>query len=221
LELASAGEPVLDGPRKARLPHLGSELLRQRDRRLDAFRDARLDALGLVQLTRDADPEAVEALGAGQLHGLGELDGGGVAGIPAGDDPVETGAVADGLRDRPDLVEAGREGDDAVARDGPVRGTQADDAAEGGRLLDRPARIGAERPGGEPSCDGGRGAARGAAGHARGVPGVAGGAVRRVLRGRAHGELVEVRLAEDGKAGLLAAGGDGRVEDGDVALEDA
>ena len=46
-------------------------------------------------------------------------------------------------------------------------------------------------------------------------------AIGRVLSGRAHRELVHVGLPEDGQAGLLAAGGHRRVEDRDVALENA
>ena len=154
-------------------------------------------------------------------HGLRELDRRRVAGVAAGDRPVEARAVADGLRDRADLVEARREGDDAVARDRAVGRAQADEAAERRGLLDRPARVGAEAPRGEPACDRGGGAAGRAAGHALGIPGVLRRAVGRVLRGRAHGELVQIGLADERQPGLLDPRRDGGVEDGDVALEDA
>ena len=98
--------------------------------------------------------------------------------------------------------------------------TQADDPAQRGRLLDRAARVGAERPRREARCDRRGRAARRAARHALGVPGVARRAEGRVLGRRAHRELVHVRLAEQRQAGLLASRGNGRVEDGDVAVED-
>ena len=163
-------------------------------------------------------PREVGALG--DHDGRRQLDGRRVAGILAGDDLVEARVVADGLRQRADLVEARGEGDDPVAGDRAVGRAQADDAAERGRLLHRAARVGAERPGREPAGDRRRRAAGRAARDALGVPGVPGRAVGGVLGGRAHGELVQVRLAEDGQAGRLAARGDRRVEDRRVADED-
>jgi hypothetical protein len=52
------------------------------------------------------------------------------------------------------------------------------------------------------------------------MPGVPRRTERRVLGGRAHRELVHVRLADDREPGLLAARRDGRVEDRDVPGED-
>src|SRR5205085_1260866 len=121
---------------------------------------------------------------------------------------------------RPDLVETGGERDDAVARDRAVRGPEPDDPAERGWLLDRAARVRAERPRREAARDGRSGAAPRAAGDARRVPGVVRRPEGRVLRGRAHRELVRVRLAEERQARVLAAGGDRRVVDGPVAGED-
>src|SRR5207247_2141403 len=118
-----------------------------------------------------------------------------------------------------DLVEARGEGDDAVARDRAVGRAQADDPAERGRLFDRAARVGAERPRGEAGGDR-RGRATGrAAGDPGEIPGVPGRAERGVLGRRAHRELVHVRLAKKREARLLAALGDGLVEDGPVAGE--
>ena len=52
----------------------------------------------------------------------GGSSGGSAAAMAAGDDRVQERDVAHGLRDRPDLVEARRECDDAVPRDRPIRG---------------------------------------------------------------------------------------------------
>ena len=185
--------------------------------RRTAVGDAGLDPLRLVQLRRDADADAAQIFRVGNLAPARHLDRRRVARVAPGDDAVEQRAVAHGLRRRPDLVERRRERDDAVARDGAVGRAQADDPAERGRLLDRAAGVGAERPRREPRRHGGRRAAARAAGHARRVPRIERRAERRVLGGRAHRELVGVRLAEQRQPGVLDARGDGRVVDGDVA----
>src|SRR5207244_11198537 len=97
---------------------------------------------------------------------------------------------------------------------------EAGGAADRRRLLDRAARVGAERPRSEAGAHGrGRAAAR-AAGHARGIPRVVRRAEGRVLGRGAHRELVGVRLAEDAEAVRLEPLDDGRVVDREVALED-
>ncbi len=53
--------------------------------------------------------------------------------------------VFDRRRDRSDLIERRREGEQAVARDAAVGRLEPDDAAERGRLADRAAGVGAER----------------------------------------------------------------------------
>ena len=53
--------------------------------------------------------------------------------------------VGDGRRERADLVEAAGEGDEPVAADDAVRRLDPDDAAQRGRLADRPAGVAAER----------------------------------------------------------------------------
>ena len=68
--------------------------------------------------------------------------------------------------------------------------------------------------------DRGGGAAAGAAGDPVEVPRVVGGAVRRVLGGGAHRELVHVGLAEDRQAGGAQPGDDGGVVRRHPALED-
>ena len=62
-------------------------------------------------------------------------------------------ASATVVAERPDLVEAARERDQAVARDAPVRGLDADDAAERRGLPDRATGVGAERERREPGRD--------------------------------------------------------------------
>src|SRR4029077_17292600 len=64
------------------------------------------------------------------------------------------------------------------------------------------------------------GSSAGATWNARRVPGIVGRAIRGVLRGRAPRELVLVLLPEQLYACGLAPIGDGRVEHGNVALED-
>src|SRR5262249_12534152 len=215
-----AGQAEVDRARQAALLELRTELPCLLERRVHGFGDAGLDAFGLVQLLGNADPEASEVLGLGQLDRLRALDGGRVARVAPGDDPVEQRAVADCLRVGADLVEAGGEGDDPVAADGAVRRAQADDAAERGRLLDRAAGVRPERPRREARGDGRRRPARGAARNALGIPGVPSRPEARVLGRRAHCELVHVRLAEQRQPGLLATRGDGGVEDRLVAGQD-
>ena len=133
-----------------------------------------------------------------------------------GEPGTSAAIIATAARDvcghRPGVVEARREREDAVGRDEPVARLEADDAAAGGGDPDRAARVGAERRLGETGRDRRRRAAaraaRGAAGRGR----VRDGAVVEVLRGDPVGELVQVRLADVGVAGLLEAG------DGDRGL---
>ena len=69
---------------------------------------------------RNADADAFQILPVGDLDRLGQLNGRRVAPIPARHDAVEQRVVADRLRHRADLVEARRERDDPVARNGSV-----------------------------------------------------------------------------------------------------
>ena len=91
--------------------------------------------------------------------------------------------------------------DEAVAGHPAVRRLDADRAGDGAGLADRAAGVGADRERGLEGRDRGRGAAAGAAGDPVEVPRVARRAVRRVLGGGAHRELVHVGLAEDRQAG--------------------
>ena len=113
-----------------------------------------------------------------------------------------------------------RERDEAVAADPAVGGLHPDHAAQRGGLADRATRVGAEREGREARGHGRRAAPARAARHPGEVAGVAGGAERRVLGGRAHGELVEVRLADGHRAGGGEALHDGGVVGREPAVED-
>ena len=113
--------------------------------------------------------------------------------------------VGDGVGERPDLVEARREGDQAEPADRAVGRLDADDAAQRGRLADRAAGVRAERERREVGGDRRRRTAARPAGHPRGVVRVARRAERRVLGARPHRELVEVGLADDDRAGVVRA----------------
>lgn len=162
------------------------------------MRTAGLVALAL-QFLDDADPHALDLA---EARGLDErADGVGqrrrvVRVVPA-DDLVQQGAVEDGAGDGADLVERGRHRDRAVAGHTAVGGLHADGPGDGAGLADGAAGVGAEGQGRLEGGDGRGGPAAGTAGDAVEVPGVAGGTERGVLGGGAHGELVEVGLAED------------------------
>ena len=129
-------------------------------------------------------------------------DRGRVHRVVTGDRLEQGGGVAHVAGERAHLVEGGGEGDQAVAADQPVGRLDADDAAQGRRLADRAAGVGADP---ERGLTGGHGRGRPAAGAARHpgrVPGVAGRPEPGVLGGGAHGELVHVGLAEDHDPGV-------------------
>ena len=93
-----------------------------------------------------------------------------------------------------------------IARHAAVGRLEADDAAQAGRLADRAAGVGAQRQRRLAGRHRRRRAAAGAAGDALQVPGIARHLEGAVLRGRAHGELVHVGLAEQHGVGLLQPG---------------
>ena len=148
-------------------------------------------------------------------------DRGGVERVVAGDDVEQQRGVGDGGGERADLVERARERDQPVARDQAVRGLHADDAAQRGGLADRPAGVGAQGerrvPGGAPRPPTRHSNRRARAKVAR----VARRAERRVLRRRAHRELVEVGLGDRHRAGGEQALDDRRRVRRTPALEDA
>src|SRR5215208_2372229 len=164
-----ARQAVFNRTRKRAFLDLRAELAAEVDRAPYRVGHAWLDALRVVQLPRHPDTDAAQVLAVRQLDRR-NVHGRRVARVSAGDDLVEEGCVANGLRGGPDLVERGCERDDAVTRDGAVGRAQADDSAERGRLLDRTAGVRPERPRREARGDGrGRAAAR-PAGHARRIP---------------------------------------------------
>ncbi len=127
------------------------------------------------------------------VHGAGIA--GGVALVMTGDDAQHAGAVGHAAAQGADLVQGGAVGDEAVTGHAAVGGLDAGAAAKAGGLADGAAGIGAQ--GGE-ALAGGHGCggtAAGSAGHALEIPGVVRGLVGGILRGGAHGELVEVVLA--------------------------
>ena len=214
-----ARQPEVDGAREGALPHLGAELAAELDRALDRLANAGLDRLVVVQLARDADAQPGQAVPF-RKDDPRHVDRGRVARVAPRDHRVQVRAVADVLRHRADLVEARRERDDPVTGDGSVRRPQTDVPAQRRRLLDRPAGVGPERP----RCKARRHRRRRAparpARDARRIPRVVRRAVRGVLGGRAHRELVRVRLAEDAEPVLLAARDHRRVVHRHVALQD-
>ena len=129
----------------------------------------------------------------------------GVQRVVAGDDLEQQRGVGDRGGERPDLVERRGEGDEAVARHErrtwasrrPRR--TAPPAGGSSRRCRSRARSARSRRPPPRRC---RRASRRAPG---GVVRVAGGAERRVLGRAAHGELVEVGLADDDRAGRRAA----------------
>ena len=109
--------------------------------------------------------------------------------------------VGDGGGERTDLVERAREGDEPVTRHEAVGRLDPDHPAERRRLTDRTAGVRAERERHETRRDRGGAPPGGTTGHPVQVPRVVGRPEGGVLRRRAHRELVEVRLADDDRAG--------------------
>ena len=135
-------------------------------------------------------------------------------GVVAADQFSQGGRVGDRAGDGADLVQGRGHGHQAVTRHRAVGGLRADGASHEGGLADRAARVGTEREGHHVGGDSRGGATAGAAGDTLGVPRVLGRTEGGVLGGRTHGELVHVGLTDDGQAGFLDLGGDGRVVGG-------
>ena len=137
-----------------------------------------------------------------------------------GDHIVQETRIEHSTRDGTDLVEAGCQGDRAVAAHPAVRRLDADRTGDVRGLADRSAGVRAES---ERCFERGHRRCRAAARAARDaveIPRVTGRAVRGVLGGRAHRELVHIGLAERHEAGSAGARHDGRVVGRQVALED-
>ncbi len=185
-----------------------------------ALGDLGVEPAGEV-LVGHADAQAAHASPARRLVVRDRrVEGRRVARVVPGDDREHARRAANVRRERPDLVEARRERDEAVARDAAVRRLDPDRSGERRGLADRPARVAAERARDHARRDRRGAARRGAAGSAREVPRVARRAEGAVLARRAHGELVHVRLADDHGVGRAKACDHGRVVGRHVARED-
>ena len=183
--------------RQGNLHHLGAEVFQLLDGCLDRLLHLGVHALGEI-LFRQADFHALDVRTQG-LREVGHLRcrGGGIHLVAARDDVEDVRRIRNVTRQGADLIQRGGIGHETIAGNAAIGRFQADDAAEGGRLADGAARIGAEGPDGRARSHRRRAAARGATRYMVECPGV----VRRmeggVLRRAAHSELIEVRLAED------------------------
>ncbi len=148
---ASRIRPARRRPRRARR----APRLRRRtpSARRCAGRRASRPASGASSLPRGRVQRGRVALGVRPAHGR-----------------QQQGAVLGRAGHRAGLVEAGREGDHAVARGAAVGRLDAGDAAERGRLADRAAGVGAGGARCQACGHGGGAAARGAAGNAARCP---------------------------------------------------
>ena len=162
-----------------------------------------------------ADPEALDRLSdeGREVRDLG-VQAGGVLRVMPGHGLQEDGRVLYRPGDRSGLVERGGEGDHAPAGTTSVGGLDPHCAREGRRLADRAAGVGGGRPKAEARRDGGRGAARGPAGRKGRIvaltsPGADHRPEGRGLVGRAHGELIQVQLAQHDRAVAPELGGHG------------
>ena len=124
----------------------------------------------------------------------------------AADGLVQQCRVEDRPGARPGLVERRRQRDEPVARDPAVGRLHPDGAGDGPGLADRAAGVGAHASGAWNDATAAAEPPPRAAGDPRQVPWVVSGAVRRVLGGGAHRELVHVGLAQDDEARVLAGG---------------
>ena len=139
----------------------------------------------------------------------------------AGNSLVQQGGVEHGTGTGADLVEGGGHCDNAIAGDGAVGGLDANATGQRCGLADGPAGVSTQRQGCLEGGDGRCGATTGAAGGTVEGPGVTDYAEGRVLIGGAHGEFVEVGLAEDRHAGLAYLTGNGTVVGAHPAFEHA
>ena len=156
------------------------------------------------EFLRNADAVPLQGSGSAARgvigHSLGRT--GGIPVIMARDNGKNAGAVLGGSGQRANLIERGAIGNKAVTGNTAVRGLDSHAPAEGSRLTDGAARIRTER---RKTLGGGNAAGRTAgraARHTIKIPGIVRNLIRRVLRGRTHGELIHVVLAQNNRAGL-------------------
>ncbi|MPM22387.1 hypothetical protein SDC9_68839 [bioreactor metagenome] len=201
------------GARQADGHQLGAELFVFLERRVDGGAYVGSQTIA-KELFGDADAQACERVVELEREVFGgRVEAGGVAvGIGAAHGGQHQRAVFGRLRHRACLVEAGGEGDHAVAAGATIGGLDAGDAAKRCGLADGAAGIGA----GGAGCQACRNcrcrAARRAARNAGLVPGVQHLADGRVLVGRAHGEFIKVELAERDAARIGQLGHHRRIE---------
>ena len=183
--------------RQGDLDDFRAELLILLDGRAHSLLDFRVHALDKV-LLRQADLEALDVLDEGLRvvrHRCGTRRG--VHLIVARDDVEQVRAVRDVARQRADLVERGRIGDETVARDAAVRRLHADDTAIRCGLSNGTAGIGTQCCKAFLRCHCRCRAAGGTAGHMLRVSGILCHSVIRSLRGAAHGKLIHIGLAQN------------------------
>src|SRR5215213_11523645 len=157
---------------QARLPHLGASAFEFSGHPLDDLAHARLYPL-THQLGYHPDPQTLHAVlevrqAVWDLH-VGARR---VARIVARDGLQQKRRVPYVAGHRPDHVERGGEGDQAIARDSPVGGLEPNDATERRRLAHGAASVRPERPPTLARRDGRGRSARGSARHTAQVPGV-------------------------------------------------
>ncbi len=183
----------------------GAPILEDRERRLDRGHHRGLAALEEVG-PRDADAAAPDAVvEAGREVGHRAQGRGRIARVVARQQLQHQRRVAHAAGERPDVVLRPGERQGAILRDPAEGRLDADDAAAGGRLPDRGAGIAAERGVGHAGRDRRRGAAARAARMMALAPRVVDRPVVDVRAGGAVGQLVQVGLAEDHRAGALEA----------------
>ena len=101
-----ARHAVVERERQIALADLGAELAGRFDRGLERGAYAGFDPGQVPDLLWDPDSQTGQTLGRWQLDRLRQLDGRRVVDVASRDDRVQQCRVADGLRNRTDLVEA-------------------------------------------------------------------------------------------------------------------
>ena len=154
----------------------------------------------------DADLQSGEVLSQRRRivrHGYGYSAG--VKGVVTGDGLQHQRAVADRPGHRPDVVSVEARYQQAALTDPSEGLLEPHHAAEGAGQPDGAAKVGAKRGKGHAAGHVGRAAPAGAAGDVVQVPRVMHGAVKGIVGCCAGGELLQVLLAQDYRAGLLAS----------------
>ena len=175
----------------------------QRGGTLDSALDLGRKPFGIHERTDHADAFASQALGPStggirpRAAGVGERPIGAVARVaPACRKRVHGKRHIDhAAAERADLVQRRAKGHHAIPGNRPVAGLEADHTAQGRRLANRAARIGAQRQRGLACSNRGRRTARGTTRNALEIPRIGRVRKRRALGCRAECELVHIRLA--------------------------